>query len=60
MNKFGKCTLCGKETENKVNDNIGGKSFLCNECEYLFSQCKVCNEYFLNEEMEGGFCENCK
>lgn len=57
---MGKCTLCRRETENKVNDNTGDKSYLCNECECLFSQCKVCNEYYLNEEMENGFCNYCK
>lgn len=57
---MGKCTLCFRETNNKVNDNIGGKSFLCNKCEYLYQQCKVCNEYYLIDEMTDGFCDNCK
>lgn len=56
---MGKCTICLEETSNKVNDNIGGKSYLCNKCESLFSQYKICNEYYFTDDMEDGFCNNC-
>lgn len=57
---MGKCTICLNNTNEKVDDNIGGKSFLCLHCQKLFSQCKVCSEYNLIEDMEEGFCNNCK
>ena len=57
---MGKCAFCLKETENKVNDNLGGKSYLCDECKDLFTQCNSCYEYYLDENIENGLCENCK
>lgn len=57
---MGKCTICLNDTNEKVDNNIGGKSFLCLKCQQLFSQCKVCNEYNLADDMEDGFCKNCK
>lgn len=56
---MGKCVLCLEETNNKVNDNIGGKSYLCDKCMDKFEQCKVCGEYFYKDEIEDGLCESC-
>lgn len=56
----GNCTICQKETNDKVNDNIGGQSHLCSECRKLFEQCPVCMEFSFKEELnEQGLCENC-
>jgi hypothetical protein len=57
---MGECVYCLKETDNKVNDNINGKSYLCKECERLFEQCSICGEWYLGEELaENGLCDNC-
>lgn len=57
---MGKCTICLEQTDNKVNDNIGGKSFLCEKCQTLFEQCPICGEWYLGEELaENNMCDNC-
>ena len=57
---MGKCAFCGTETNDMVNDNIGGKSYLCNRCQSDFEKCEICGEYFLVEELtENGTCNSC-
>lgn len=56
---MGRCTFCGNKTDNMVNDNIGGKSFLCKDCQSKFKRCKECNCLYLEDELEGELCENC-
>lgn len=57
---MGYCTMCSKETNLIVNDNIGGTSYLCEKCQRLFELCPICNEFYLGEELaENGLCDNC-
>lgn len=56
---MGECVLCLKQTDNLVADNIGGKSYLCIDCQDKFEKCKECGEYYLKEEMKDGLCPNC-
>lgn len=57
---MGNCTFCNKKTDTLVNDNLGGKSYLCDECIALFSQCHGCNHYYLNEQLVDGVCDCCR
>lgn len=57
---MGKCVFCDKETNELVDDNIGGKSYLCKRCQSKFEKCEICGEYFLGEELAGnGICSSC-
>lgn len=58
---MGICAICGSDTLNKVNDNIGGQSYLCSRCQSKFEKCEICGEYYLGEELaENGICDNCR
>ena len=57
---MGKCALCKNETINQVNDNTGNKSFLCSSCQIKFNKCRICGEYYYNEEINSeGICNYC-
>lgn len=56
-----KCTVCGKPTEKTVYD-IGMNDYipLCDNCkDTRFSKCRVCGQYFYNEDLEDGVCDGC-
>ncbi|MBS6503102.1 MAG: hypothetical protein KH415_16015 [Clostridium sp.] len=57
---MGKCAFCDTETNDMVDYNMGGKSYLCSKCKSKFEKCEICGEYFLGEELaENGICDSC-
>ena len=52
---MGRCTFCNVETNEIVNDNVGGKSYLCGKCQDEFKKCEICEGYFLEEDLNENY-----